>query len=83
MFLYVVFHRAYYIEAKAIFEGRSKNTRKILQSCSKVYKLVSQLDWLSSYFHACHDEITYLTEAFFQYSYHDMVEPSMRGIFFF
>ena len=42
VFVVVVLHRAYCIEAKAIFEGRSRNTRKILKSYSKVYKLVSQ-----------------------------------------
>ena len=34
---------------------------KILQSCFKVYKV----DWLSSYLHACHDEITYFNKSIF------------------
>ena len=42
-----------------------------------------KVDWLLSYFHACHDEITYFNEAFFffQYGYYAMVESSMQGKF--
>ena len=48
VFVVVVLHRAYCIEAKTIFEGRSRNTRKILKSYSKVYKLVSQSKKISN-----------------------------------
>ena len=55
---------------------------KILQSCSKVYKLYHKVDWLSSYMPVMM-KLLILTEAFFQYGYHDMVESSMRGKFCF
>ena len=50
---------------------------KILQSCSKVYKLVSQSILI------CHDEITYFKIGVFQYGYHDMVESRRCGAIFF
>ena len=55
---------------------------KILQSCSKVYKPYHKVDWLSSYFHACHDEITYFNRCVFQYGYHDMVRVLDAGQIF-
>ena len=65
VFVVLVFHRAFCTEALKPFSRVVQEIRrKILQSCSKVYNLVSQ-SRLSSYFHACHDEITYFNRGVF------------------
>ena len=38
---------------------------KILQSAPRFTSSHHKVDWLSSYFHACHDEITYFNRGVF------------------
>ena len=64
--------------SRVVQEIRKKYCKVAPRSTSSYHKV----DWLSSYFHACHDEITYFNRGvFFQYGYHDMVEPLIRGKF--
>ena len=56
----LVVYRAYGIEAKTIFEGRSRNTRKnTAKVAPRSTRSYHKVDCLPSYFHACYDEITY------------------------
>ena len=60
----------------------TKNKNDWSQSTPRSTSSYHKIDWLSSYFHACHDEITYFNRGvFFQFCYHGMVELSMRGKF--
>ena len=78
----VVFHRRYCIEAKTISEGCSRNTRtstaKLLQGLqARITKYIGY----RHIFMPVMMKLFILTEAFFKYGYHDMVESSMRGKF--
>ena len=64
------------------FRGSFKKyVEKYCKAAPRSTSLYHKVDQLLSYFHVCHDEITYFNRGFFQYSYHDMVESSVRGKF--
>ena len=60
--------------SRVVEEIRGKNTAKLLQGLQdRITKLIGYRHIFIS--------LLILTEAFFQYGYHDMVESSMRGKF--
>ena len=63
--------------SRVVQEIRGKYCKVAPRSTSSYHKV----GWLSSYFHACYDEITYFNRGVFPNGYHDMVESSMRGKF--
>ena len=67
----VVLHRAYENHFQGSFKKYAEKYCKVAPRNTSSYHKV---DWLSSYFHACHDEISYFNRGVFPICYHDMVD---------